>query len=195
MNLLAHIFLSGESDEIMIGNFIADFIRGNKFDHYSEDVIQGIHLHRKIDSYTDTHPIVKQSIQLLRDDFGKYASVIVDIFYDHFLASNFHDYSNIPLIDFSQEKYVTLSRNIDILPEKAQNFLPFMIESNWLLRYADFYGMERALTGLSRRSKFASNLHEAIHNLKKDYESFEKDFRLFFPDLMTFVEDELKKII
>ncbi len=123
MNFLAHLYLSPENTEIMIGNFIADHIRGNKFSHYSEAIQKGIYLHRAIDSFTDAHEIVRTSKRRLHERYGHYDGVIIDIFYDHFLAKNWADYSQIPFEIFTQSIYTLLNNKKQMLPEKTQELL------------------------------------------------------------------------
>ncbi|MEX0290603.1 MAG: DUF479 domain-containing protein, partial [Flavobacteriaceae bacterium] len=94
MNFLAHIYLSFGDDEITIGNFIADSIRGKKYKHLPERVQKGVILHRAIDTFTDAHPTVRQSSKRLHENYSHYSRVIVDIFYDHFLAKNWKNYSD-----------------------------------------------------------------------------------------------------
>ncbi len=192
MNFLAHIFLSGNSTEVLIGNFIGDFVKGKKYQDYPEKVSQGILLHRRIDSFTDRHPIAKHSAKLLRPDFGKYSAVLVDIFYDHFLAINFQHYSAVSLEDFSKEFYNILLTNQSMLPKKVQEFLPNMIENNWLARYANLNGIERTLLSLDRRTAYHTNLQGALLNLQEDYEKFQEDFEEFFPLVQDFASDQLK---
>ena len=93
MNFLAHVFLSGSDEHLILGNLIADAVKGRQFDNYNINVQKGILLHRYIDKFTDTHPIVKQSKQRLENDYKRYSGIIVDIFYDHFLSANFKTYS------------------------------------------------------------------------------------------------------
>src|SRR5262245_55794329 len=131
MNFLAHIYLSGDDENIMVGNFIADFVKGKKKDEYPEKIRHGIELHRFIDSFTDHHPVVLNSIRSIQDHQGKYSAVVVDIFYDHFLAAAFSQYSQVPLKEFSLQTYRVLQRHWDVLPEGVHIFLPFMIERNW----------------------------------------------------------------
>ena len=188
MNLLAHAYLSGNSPEILIGNFIADFIKGNKYKHYPDEIIEGIMLHRKIDEYTDSHEVVKESIEHLKPRYGRYASVIVDIFYDHFLAINFHEYSELTLQDFSERTYTILKTEKNILPNRVQEFLPYMVSQNWLYKYSEIDGIERTLSGLSRRSKFAKDLETSVIALEKHYEEFDEEFNRFFPDLIDYVK-------
>lgn len=186
MNFLAHIYLSGDDKELMIGNFIADFVKGRKKFDYPERIREGIELHRKIDEFTDHHPITLESRLLLRPKYGKYSGVITDLFYDHFLASNFNDYSTISLREYSLNTYRILNENKAILPEGVIYFLPFMIERNWLLNYATIEGIGRALSGLSKRVSFENKMGESVAELRQDYETFEDHFRRFFPELITF---------
>ena len=118
MNFLAHIYLSGENKLVTIGNFVGDGVRGNKFKNYPKDVQIGIQLHREIDTFTDAHPIFRQSTKRLHKGYGHYSGVIVDIFYDHFLAKNWKVYSDVPLADYIQEFYKSLNENFIVLPPR-----------------------------------------------------------------------------
>ena len=191
MNFLAHIYLSGDDDGIMVGNFIADFVKGKKKDDYPYKIKKGIELHRKIDDFTDHHAITRQSKARFNGKYGKYAGVIVDLYYDHYLAANFPDFSSVPLADFSANSYRILQQHHDILPEGVHYFLPFMIERNWLLNYASIEGIGRALSGLSIRVSFENKMNEAVNDLKEHYADFESDFREFFPELQNFVKSEI----
>jgi acyl carrier protein phosphodiesterase len=187
MNFLAHIYLSGTNEQLMIGNFIADFVKGRKKDDYPDEVRKGIELHRFIDHFTDHHVVVLNSIRRIHDSQEKYSGVVVDILYDHFLAANFSSFSATPLQDFSQKTYSVLQSNLNTLPEGVHYFLPFMIERNWLLNYATIDGIGRALSGLSKRVKYENNMHAAVLDLQKHYPDLESDFRIFFPELMKAV--------
>lgn len=191
LNFLAHTFLSGNSEEILIGNFIADFIKGNRFENYSATIIDGIFLHRKIDSYTDQHPVVKKSIHRLRPDYGKYSGVIVDIYYDHFLATNWLKYTSKGLPEHAQRAYHVFQQNASILPGKVQEILPYMVHQNWLENYRHMENIEKALIRISKRAKYNPNIENAIRNLKKDYQDFEQDFQKFFPDMIAYVDQFL----
>jgi acyl carrier protein phosphodiesterase len=187
MNFLAHIYLSGESKEIIIGNFIADAVRAVDYPTFTPGVIQGIKLHHKIDQFTDTHAIVSESKQRLREKYGKYASVIVDIYYDHFLAADWSKYSNIPLQLYAVQIYELMSQNLNLLPPKVHHFLPYMISGDWLAGYANLQGIHNTLMGMSRRATFDSKMEHAIEDLKNDYPLYQQEFRLFFPELQAFV--------
>ncbi|MEO0310794.1 MAG: hypothetical protein RIQ89_451 [Bacteroidota bacterium] len=184
MNFLAHCFLSFDNDQVLIGNFIADHIQGNNFQNLTPEMIKGIMLHRAIDSFTDAHPITLSSRKKLYPSQRKYAGVVVDMFYDHFLAANFHHYSETTLQLFSQRTYQLLQEYNPYLPTSVLHFLPFMIERNWLLNYATLDGIHTALKGLSRRVKFDNNMHKAIDDLTLNYPVFESEFKSFFPLLI-----------
>jgi acyl carrier protein phosphodiesterase len=186
MNFLAHIYLSGDNELITIGNFVADGIRGNKYKNYPEDIQIGIQLHRAIDTFTDAHPIFRKCTKRLHKNYGHYSGVIIDIFYDHFLAKNWKDYSEIPLADYINDFYKSLNKNFDILPEKFQRLTPIMIEGNWLLSYATIEGIQLVLNGMNRRTKGRSRMNEATNELKIHYEAFEQDFKAFFKELITY---------
>jgi acyl carrier protein phosphodiesterase len=175
----------------MIGNFIADGIPGNKFQHYTEEIKQGIYLHREIDTFTDAHPIVRQSKRRLHERYKHYKGVVIDIFYDHYLAKNWHLFSDIPLDTYVQSVYKLLQDNFDLLPKKTQHLLPYMIEYNWLFNYQYHKGIEQVLQGMNRRTKGISQMNLAIEDLQNLDADFEKDFLLFFEDLRIFSDQKI----
>jgi acyl carrier protein phosphodiesterase len=187
MNYLAHLYLSGNSEELIIGNFIADSVKGSQINNYSKGIKQGILMHREIDSFTDSHPIVTQSKARLRNNYKKYSGIIVDIFYDHFLAIHWKNYSDKTLLSYTQEIYRLLHHQQHLFPEKAKLFYGYMITNNILNAYADFIGIAKVLSGMSRRSVFKSNMETATIELQEYYQSFEAEFQLFFPELKNYV--------
>lgn len=191
MNFLAHIYLSGENDLIKIGNFMADGIRGKQFEHFPEDVQKGILLHRFIDTYTDSHDIFRTSTKRLHDRYHHYAGVIVDIVYDHFLAKNWSNYSDEKLEDFINRFYNSLHHNYDILTEKTQGLMPYMIERNWLLSYRTVDGIHQILTQMDRRSKNISKMQFAVEELKEFYVEFEDEFTSFFEEIKVQAKEKL----
>ena len=186
MNFLAHIYLSFNDKEITIGNFIADSIRGNKFDHLPKRVQKGIKLHRFIDTYTDTHDIPKISSKRLHANYSHYSRVIVDIYYDHFLAKNWSKYSDIPLNVFVDDFYDLLEDNYEILPDGIKRMMPYMIADNWIFNYSKMDGIARVLNGMNRRTENKSKMNFAILDLEQHYDAFEEEFTDFFEELITF---------
>ena len=188
MNFLAHLYLSPNNTEIMIGNFIADHIKGNKYKHYAEDIQNGIILHRSIDTFTDTNDIVKISKRRLHERYGHYDGIIIDIFYDHFLAKNWEQFSQIPLDIYAKSFYHLLEKNINILPEKTKQLLPSMIKYNWLYNYKFIEAIEKVLKGMNIRTQGKSKMNLAVIDLKEHYTDFENDFFLFFDKLNRHTE-------
>ncbi len=184
MNYLAHLYLSGDYRDIMIGNFIGDAVKGRDYEKYSAGIIEGIKLHRKIDAFTDNNEIVKKSKTRLYPNYHKYAGVIVDVFYDHFLAANWADYSSVPLDEYAQNVYDIMQESRDAFPGKIKRILPYMISGNWLCGYARIEGIDMALKGMASRTKFRSNMENAAGDLRKDYHLYEAEFRQFFPELI-----------
>lgn len=190
MNFLAHIYLSGDNEFVTIGNFIADGIRGKSYKKFPIDVQIGILLHREIDTYTDAHPIVRQSTKRLHKNYSHYSGVIVDILYDHFLAKNWKDYSNVPLEVYVEQFYDSLEANFEMLPNRTQRMLPHMIADNWLLSYAKIEGIQRVLDGMNRRTKNVSGMNTATNELKQYYAEFESEFTSFFEELRAFTKQK-----
>jgi len=186
MNFLAHIYLSFDNPEITLGNFFADHIRANKYKHLPNTVQKGILLHREIDTFTDSHAIPKKSSRRLHKNYSHYSRVIVDIFYDHFLAKNWNRYSNVPLNDYVETFYDLLEENYDILPLGTKRMMPYMIADNWLYNYSNLTGISRVLDGMNRRTKNKSKMNFAIIDLEEHYSDFESEFTAFFEELITF---------
>lgn len=191
MNFLAHVYLSGANDHIKIGNFMADGIHGKNFDEFPPDVQKGIRLHREIDSYTDFHPIFRQSKHRLHERYGHYSGVIMDIFYDHFLAKNFSKYSEVPLKDFVQDFYKVLDDNFEILTDRFKNILPILKKENWFLLYSTIEGLSHILYMMDRRTKLRSEMQFSTEELRLYYIEFENEFTLFFEEMQTFVAGKM----
>ena len=194
MNFLAHIYLSGDNDLIKIGNFMADGIRGKHFENFPADVQKGIVLHRAIDSYTDAHPVFRQSTKKLHTRYHHYAGVIVDVFYDHFLAKKWSNYSNENLEEYIQRFYQSLNDNKAILTERTIGLMPYMIKSNWLLSYQTVDGIDRILTQMDHRTKNESKMRFSSEELQAFYREFEKEFTEFFEDLRKHANEKLMSL-
>lgn len=145
--------------------------------------------------YTDNHHIVSLSKDRLRARYRHYAGVIVDMYYDHFLAKNFDQYSQTPLVEFAALSYELLQQYWEVIPPKGQNMLPYMIRGNWLVSYAQKEGIHRALKGLSRRTRFESHLDLAIQDLVEHYTAFENEFHSFFPEIIRHISEFREDLI
>jgi acyl carrier protein phosphodiesterase len=194
LNYLAHVFLSGSDEQLLVGNFIADAVKGKQAALYPQGIARGIRLHRLIDSYTDTHPVVAETKARLRPRYRKYAPVVADLYFDHFLASRFEEYATESLESYTARVYTLINRHFELLPERVQHFFPYMMKQNWLLSYAQVTGIGQALGGLSRRTSFVSGMETAGEELLENYSLYNRDFSLFFPELKAYVEEVLQNL-
>lgn len=194
MNFLAHIYLSGEDEDITIGNFIADGIKGKRYQNFPPLIAKGILLHRAIDTFTDAHPTVHKSTARLHKNYGHYSGVIVDILYDHFLAKNWSKYSDVPLDEYVQDFYKLLRENFTILPARIQRMMPYMIADNWLLSYATVEGIGKILAQMNIRTKGISKMNLAVEELEAYYKEFEAEFTSFFEELRNHCNEKLKEL-
>lgn len=172
----------------MIGNFIADFVRNKDLARYEAGVVEGVYLHRKIDHYTDNHPIVRQGSHRLRARHGKYAPVLIDLFYDYLLVQHWNQYSSLPLQQFVDQTYQTLERNIHLMPTKLQQILPHWIADNWLPGYGTDDGLAFAIHRMKRRVSKPDLLNDPIVSLKENFEALDIEFQQFFPEVQAFVK-------
>jgi len=177
------LYLSGDNESLRIGNFVGDFVKGNQVFSYPNDIQEGIMQHRRIDQFTDVHLIVLESKKRLRAKYRHYAPVIVDMFYDHFLAKNWASYSSIRLKDFTGNFYKIAKDNIHLLPENAVSTLGHMSKTDWLYNYQFIEGIDQALAGMARRTKFESGMENACIDLQANYGIFKAEFEEFFEDL------------
>lgn len=186
--------MSGDNEQLMVGNFMADSVKGKKYLKYPDKIKNGIILHRAIDYYTDTHEIFKKSTQRLFPIYGHYSGIIVDIFYDHFLAANWEEYSSVSLEEYTLNFYRILEDHYEILPFRVKSFLPYMVNDNWLLSYAKIEGIEKVLKGMNNRTGRKSGMHKAVQELEEYYSQFENEFRSFFEDIQNFSREKIKEL-
>jgi len=188
MNFLAHLYLAGNDEELLVGNFIADAIKGNKYKTYPEKISKGILMHRSVDSFSDNNPVYLQSAHRLQPTYGKYSGVITDMFYDYFLTQNWNRFSTVSLQEFCQEMYRILAIHKNKMPEESQHILTYMAKQDWLYSYQTIEGIRRALKGMSKRMKYYFPMDNAAIELEKNPELYNNDFLEFFPLLVEHVE-------
>jgi len=183
MNFLGHFYLSQGDPNLIVGNFIADFVKGNKFTDYPSAISQGIMMHREIDYYTDRHRMVRKGRRRLFADYRHYSGVIIDMFYDHYLANLWADYSMDPLNKFANYIYGVIEENWEYLPPGSQYMFPYMKSGNWLMRYATIEGIGKSLNGMAHRLNNNSGLDNSIHQLHEFYDEFLFEFQEFIIDV------------
>ena len=190
MNYLAHLYLSGSDEDVLIGNFIGDYVKGRKFKKYDDRIRKGIMLHRNIDMFTDNHVIVRASKSRFASKYHKYAGILVDIFYDHFLTKNWEKYSSTELNDFVSWVHGILNRNFSKLPAKVKDFVPSFIKRNWIGAYGTIEGLELVLKKMSKRTSLPDHTNFAIETLRAEYEFMDEEFMNYFPTLTEFVTNK-----
>ena len=190
MNYLAHLYLSGPDEKIMVGNFIGDYIKGRNWNKFPKAIQRGILLHRQIDSFTDAHPKFREAKILFREEYGLYSGIIIDFLYDHYLAKNWNDYYDTTLRNFAKRSHAVLLQNFGILPIRVQGFLPFLIQNRRLESYASMDGITESLKIMSRYSSLPdkSDFVKKLVKDKNDY--FDKNFKDFMFDMIQFVSEK-----
>ncbi|ERM84428.1 ACP phosphodiesterase [Rhodonellum psychrophilum GCM71 = DSM 17998] len=194
MNFLAHAYLSFGDPKVLIGNFIGDFVRGPIDTVYVKDIVIGIRLHRDIDYFTDHHPVVKEAQSILKPEYGRYSSVITDMYFDYFLGKYWNNYHHQPLEEFAQEVYATIEAHREILPENFLKAFEYMKHYNWLAGYGELDGIRRAMTGMSKRTRFDSKMETAHLFLDNHHEYLRLHFGDFFEDLVAYSKKRLEEL-
>ncbi|RZJ31382.1 MAG: DUF479 domain-containing protein [Flavobacterium sp.] len=194
MNFLAHIYLSGDNELVRIGNFMADGIRGKEYESYPADIQKGIMLHRAIDSFTDAHPIFRAGTKRLHSKYHHYSGVVMDLYYDHFLAKNWSRYSTESLESFADLFYRSLEENFELLSAKTKSILPIMKDHNWLVSYATIEGLSRIFWNMDRRTGNESKMSSATTELLQYYNEYELEFSDFFQELYNMATQKLSEL-
>lgn len=173
---------------------MADSVRGNSYLQLPIEIQKGILLHRQIDTFTDFHSIYRKSKHRLHPKYGHYSGVIMDIFYDHFLAKNWELYSEIPLNEYAASFYNLLKKNEHLLNESAKKMLPYLIENNWFVMYQTLEDLEKILFQMDYKTKHRVNMHEAIIEIQVYYSEFENEFKLFFDEINIFCKLKINEL-
>ena len=190
MNFLAHTYLAGGSDYAIVGSLMGDFVKGPLSGRYGTEITRALTLHRRIDTYTDAHRIVRQSRHRVSPARRRFAGVLVDVFYDHFLARHWDEYNDVPLERFTVRIYSALREHHALLPERLQDIAPRMADADWLGSYRHVEAVGIALDRLGQRLKRGNALLRSADELLAHYDAFDADFRAFFPDVMRFARAE-----
>ncbi|HSP16510.1 MAG TPA: ACP phosphodiesterase [Thermoanaerobaculia bacterium] len=188
MNYLAHLFLAGDTPESLLGNLAGDFVKGRLGDEFPPAIKRGIVQHRKIDEFTDTHPAVAAFRRVIAAEYDHYARVIADVFFDHFLACDWNDYSAESLGEFLQRVFASLDPLLGQMPGRLPFLYPRMRDGRWLESYAEVDGIHIALRNLSRRFSRGPHLETSTHFLVDARGTLHAHFRRFFPDVVDYAK-------
>ena len=188
MNYLVHLHLSDPDPLVRLGNLMGDFVKG-RLDNlpYPAGILRGLRQHRVIDSYTHHSPAVRRSKERIHSRFGYFRGILIDVYYDHFLASNWNQHAGGTLEEFAAQTYRLLEEHHDILPDQLKQVAPRMIQYNWLVSYRDVYIMERALARIGQRLKRKNPLAEGYDELLRNYDELEEDCARFLVEARAFL--------
>lgn len=186
MNFLAHLYLAPDDDEALLGSLMGDFVKGPLRGQHAPGIEHGMALHRRIDTFTDAHAIVRRSRARIAPPRRRYAGIIVDMFFDHCLARDWARYAALPLGQFTQRVYRLLEANDPILPERLQVMAQVMRREDWLSSYRELHGVALALERMGRRLTRGNGLLGAGDDLLANYAGLGEDFDAFFPQLVAF---------
>lgn len=186
MNYLAHILLSGRDPQKQLGNFIGDAVKGRAYESYPSRIREGILLHRAIDDFADRHVSVREAVRLTREPFGRYAAVLVDMYFDYFLATGFKSYAGCGLSGFATRFYGTAIRYYRYLPPRFQGFLWHFVFTNRLCKYASLEGLQSSLEIMVRYKNLGIDASAAVGFLCERRKELETLFRHFFPEMQDF---------
>ena len=194
MNTLAHLYLSGDDPDLLLGNFIGDSVRGDDFLQLEYRVQQGVLLHRKIDRFTDQHVIFKHICSIMRDGFGRYAPVVADVFLDHFLARDWERFNTYSLKEYVQWAQGLLAPRIEGCPERSRRYFHYLSTTNTLVHYQSIEGICSTLLQMSKRTRFKSGMENAKPVLTSCYEELEENFEIFFPEVVEFASASISDL-
>lgn len=194
MNFLAHVYLSGPNIPLATGNLIADRVKGKKINLLTPEIQAGVLLHREIDYFTDHHTIFRECVTKLFPKYRHYSRVIIDMYFDHFLALNWSSFHEIPLNEFSNNFYKELEIKSPKFTKDIQGFINALIKYNWFEYYESLSGLYEILNQMEKRTKFPSNLSASIEELNLNYEYFQAQFFQFMKEIIEFTKIKTKDL-
>lgn len=186
MNLVAHQYLSFKNPDLQIGNLLGELVKGNDYLQYDAEISKGILLHRAIDSFTDSHEIVKNSSAKFHSTQHKYSPIIIDLMYDYFLIKHWNQFHDIPFNQFKTDCYQLFQNHLPTVPKTAQQMINHLIKHDWFSNYTTLEGIQQTLANISKRTSFQNNLTDAINEMKRFENEIEQDFLKFFPELIDY---------
>ncbi len=185
MNYLAHILLSGDNLDIQVGGLLGDFVKGPLQGQYPENVEKGIALHRRLDVYTDTQPELQHLIRTFSPQWRRFAGIILDITFDHLLATHWRKYHSSSLEHFCQRFYRHLDTCQPWLPARAQHFNQRAAGIRWLQSYTDQSLIPTMLNRVGERLRQPLHLGDAWPEIVDRHRQVEQVFSILMPRLLT----------
>jgi acyl carrier protein phosphodiesterase len=187
LNWLAHLYLSEPTPKFRLGNLLPDLVSARALAEFPPEFQEGIRRHRRIDAFTDTHPVFRQSIRRLEPQYRRYGGVLIDMFYDHVLAREWDSIASQPLPEFAAEVYASFDGLLADIPPDVRFRLASMRNTDWLCSYRELGGIREALSRIGGRLRRPIDLSLAVTALEHEYDCYCEDFREFFPLLAAHV--------
>ena len=188
MNFLAHVFLSRHDRELLLGNFLGDLIRPAELPTLDARVQEGVRLHRAIDRFTDHHPLVRTAVARIRSDHGKYAPVVVDVWFDFLLIRHWSVACPEEAFGaFRRRAYAQLRASLDQVPPRLRDRVRGMIRADWLAVYGTVLGLNDTFQRLEQRTSRPDLLHGVLRTLDRELPTLDAEFPAFWADLVVFV--------
>ena len=184
MNFLAHSILSPQKPLVMLGNLAGDFVKGSKMIGLHQDVIVGVKMHRSIDTFTDSHLLVKEAKDMVRSEFRLFSGVVIDMFWDYFVANSMIENGYDLLSSHIDYVYSSANTNFNNLPEAFKPVFPYMEKYNWLRAYSTKEGLESIMLQMRYRIENKSPLDEAVRILEMREQEFQPLFNQFWKEAL-----------
>lgn len=187
MNYLAHLYFSDSEPLAWAGSLMGDFLKGPLPENVDPQLLKHLQLHRKIDTFAHENEHFQASCKRLASHYRFGRGILVDVFYDHFLACQWSDFSDQSLEDFSHNVYEGLTGCRQLLPAGLKSLLPRMVRDNWLVSYREETVVGTVLGSLERRLRHRLPLARGIEDLQMQRDALEADFTAFLSDANEFV--------
>ena len=194
MNYLAHAYLSFRKPQVLVGNMISDHVKGKSRYDYPPVIQVGITLHRRIDEFTDFHGSTREAKEIFRPHYRLYSGALVDVIYDHFLATDPQEFTEESLLEFSLSTYRDLNDNAKWFPERFAVIYPYMQSQNWLFHYRTREGTSKSLHGVVRRARYLTESQTAFNLFEENYQLLSSLYRQFWQDVKLFAQKELENL-
>ena len=188
MNFLAHSYLSF-SEEQLVGNMIADFVKNRDVARLPESIQKGIKLHRAIDTFTDAHPLIHEAKAPFRPLVRLYSGAFVDVAFDYFLANDTAENSQCEWQEHSQRIYAVLRRYEEFLPEVFKKVLDKMQQDDWLYNYRNEWGIEYSFRNVVNKAQFLDKTTNVFPAFLANKDFLREKYEIFFPEIKSFAQD------
>ncbi|MCB1688028.1 MAG: DUF479 domain-containing protein [Halioglobus sp.] len=194
MNFLAHFHLAWPDEGLVAGGLEGDYVKGLLRGQMPESLERGVKLHRAIDAYTDAHPLILQLRRELPPGLRRYAGILIDLSFDHYLSLHWSRFSSLPLADFNREVYRILAVNEMNLSDGARSMVARLVEHDVLNLYQDWETIPATAARIGQRFK----RHNPFLNLERELSpakgALEQTFLDFYPQLESFCRDSIRRL-